>query len=131
MGIDPQLSFRLQDNLQTKIAFTLLTAKDLATKDQLPRRAKVTANWSLFYQLEKHSFIPQVLYVGKRTDVDNLGLKTTMDDHFTFDFNYQYSIHQYCDLSLKIKNLFNVNYEEAFGYGTGGRITTVGAHFNF
>ena len=131
MGIDPQISLKLQDNLQTKFAFTLLSAKDLATKDQLPRRAKVTANWSLYYQLEKHSFTPQLVYVGKRNDVDNLGLKTTMDDHLTFDLNYQYSIHQYCDLSLKIKNVFDVNYEEAFGYGTGGRITTVGAHFNF
>ena len=131
MGIDPQINYTLDENWRTRVAFTLLSAKNLSTREQLPRRAKVNANWSVFYEYEKHSISPQLYYVGKRNDVDNLGLLTKMNDHFTFDLSYQYSLHQNWELNLKVKNAFDVNYEDVFGYGTGGRITTVGAHYHF
>ena len=81
--------------------------------------------------LIKNSFFYQDIsfdceYVGKRPDIDKNGATVLAPSYFLAHLNYSYKI-----LFIKIKNLLNTEYEEAYGYGTGGRIITVGVKKSF
>ena len=91
-------------------------------KSWLPRRPHALAKNTFFYQ--DLSFESE--YVGRRPDVDELGRPVIAPAYFISHINYSYK-----NLFLKIKNIFNTEYEEAYGYGTGGRIITVGFKSNF
>ena len=74
-------------------------------------------------------------FTGKRDDVDNLGQTISMDSYFVSSLNYQYKFNQSEQSTtmfyLKIKNIFNTDYEEIYGYGTGGRAFTLGCKYTF
>lgn len=70
-------------------------------------------------------------FTGKRPDVDNLGNTVAMPSYLIFNMNYMYDFNQSFSTYVKIKNLLDKNYEEVFGYGTGGRAAMLGLRYSF
>jgi outer membrane cobalamin receptor len=99
----------------SKTSTTLLTSK-------LVRRPQVLIKNTFFYK----DFSFESEYMGKRKDVDALNNSVMAPAYFISHLNYSYK-----NAFIKIKNIFNTEYEEAYGYGTGGRMITVGIKSNF
>ncbi len=99
----------------SKTSMTLLTFK-------LLRRPQTLLKNTFFY----HELSFESEYIGNRLDYNELGNIVNTPAYFISHLNYSYN-----DYFLKIKNIFNTEYEEVYGYGTGGRIITVGIKKSF
>lgn len=114
------------------LSFTLLKTHDLSRGTKLARRPDLNVkNVFTFYLFEKHHIAYELSYIGKRSDVDNLGNAVKMDYYLKSDIDYQFHLNPSRQFYLKIKNLFNTEYEEIFGFGTGGRILSAGTQYSF
>jgi vitamin B12 transporter len=60
-----------------------------------------------------------VLFVGKRDDSVG-GERVDLDEYVVVNLGASFKIHKYVELFAHIENLFDEDYEEAFGYGTPG-----------
>ena len=111
---------------------TLLKTRDLALGQKLARRPDINIKniWSYNF-FDQNNIDYELFYTGKRNDVDNLGNPVNMNSYLISNLNYRYVLNTKAELYLKIKNLFNKDYEEIYGYGTGGRAATVGAKYQF
>ena len=54
-----------------------------------------------------------------------------MNSYLLANLNYRYILNAHNEFYLKIKNLFDKEYEEIYGFGNGGRAFTIGAHYNY
>lgn len=96
----------------------------------LLRRPKQQANFIVNYRMnEKTSFNLQLRYVGERDDKDFStfpALRVTMPDYTLVNFAASYKFLNYLELTARIENLFDKQYEEVLYYGTLGRSFYVG-----
>lgn len=114
------------------LSFTLLKTRDLSKGEKLARRPDINIKNVFTYVLNsKHHFGYELSYVGNRLDVDNSGNTVKDDAYLLSNLSYRYVLNEKNEYYLKIKNLFDKDYEEIYGFGTGGRAITAGAHYNF
>ncbi|MGZ3787971.1 MAG: TonB-dependent receptor plug domain-containing protein [Bacteriovorax sp.] len=114
------------------LSFTLLKTRDLTLGQKLARRPDINVKNVFTYLLkDKHYLSYELSFVGQKLDVDNSGHTVKDDSYLLSNLNYRYVLDERNEFYLKIKNLLNKDYEEIYGYGTGGRAITVGAHYNY
>lgn len=131
-GLENKLSIIWPRNIEQELGATLLNAKDLSLKKKLARRSDLSIkNVFRFLLDDKNSLSLENFYTGARPDVDNLGNSTTMDSFILNNFNYKYKIDSHNEFYFYLKNIFNTDYQEIYGFGTAGRTFTVGANYNF
>ena len=128
IGLEKKLTFDWMKNLNQSLALTLLKTHDLNRGQKLPRRPDLNIKNHLNLTLkDSHHLSYEFSYMGKRDDVDNLGNVVKMNSYLLSNINYRYKVNSQNEIYLKIKNLFNENYEEIYGFGNGGRAITLGA----
>jgi len=54
-----------------------------------------------------------------------------MSNYFIHDLNYRFEFNRDTSAYLRVKNLFNTDYEQLFGYATGGRSFSVGTQLHY
>ena len=131
-GFEENFTSKLKQNIDVSLSMTLLKTRDLALGQKLARRPDINIKniWSYNF-FDQNNIDYELFYTGKRNDVDNLGNPVNMNSYLISNLNYRYVLNTKAELYLKIKNLFNKDYEEIYGYGTGGRAATVGAKYQF
>jgi vitamin B12 transporter len=130
-GVENNFQSQITDTLSTDLSVTWLSARDTTSKQKLARRPNLNTKFTINYRKLNHDVGFDVDYTGKRPDIDNLGNSVQMSSYTLFNLNYDYSINQSLVSYLRIKNLLDKDYEEVFGYGTGGRSATLGLKYNF
>jgi len=131
-GLEQKFTVEWNSNLNQQFSATFLKAQDLKLNEKLARRPDLNIKNIFSYILGNgHYFDYEVAYTGSRNDIDNLNNTIKMDSYLLSNFNYRFVLNSQNEFYLKIKNLLDKDYEEAYGYGTGGRTFTLGAHFNY
>ncbi len=105
---------------------------DFTSGKKLARRPDIHLKNILSYTIGDHYFFDyELAYVGKRQDVDNSGNDIQNAAYYLSNLNFRLATNKNKEYYLKFKNLFNREYEEVYGYGTGGRAFTIGARYQF
>lgn len=132
IGLEKNLAIDWFSFLDQSTSFTLLHARDLNKGEKLARRPDFNLKNVISYKAnDKHLLSYEISYVGARDDVDNQGISVKMNSYLLSNLNYRFALDQKNEFFLKIKNLFDKDYEEIYGFGTGGRTITVGSRFNY
>lgn len=131
-GFEQSLNKSWSPLLSHTFAFTLLKTRDLSRGEKLARRPDINARNNLNFAFgEKHHLNYEISFTGQRLDVDNNGNTVKANAYLLSHLLYKYRLNNEGEVFLKAKNLFNKNYEEIYGFGTGGRALSVGARFLF
>ena len=131
IGFENVFDTTLSPDMTLGIATTWLSAKDLTAKQKLARRPYFNARIVFKYKKEKHALTLESEFTGSRADIDNLGNPVNMGPHLVHNFNYAYSFTDKFSTYAKVKNILDKDYEDIYGYGTGGRAATLGLKYIF
>jgi vitamin B12 transporter len=130
-GFETYINANLLNDLSVKMNYTYTNAKD--ESDGIPddernliRRPEHKIGGYISY-----NFSPQfntnieIIYVGKREDLifDNLvfiSTRTQLDAYTLINLSTHYDILSFIRLNLRLENIFDVDYEEVYGYATPG-----------
>lgn len=136
-GVEVSLSAQPMDELTLRAGYTLTDTEDKDTGEALLRRPKNKASFDVNYRfLGKGNFNVGVLYVGKRDDnaydpVTYSSTRVSLDSYTLVNLAASYDITPHIQISGRIENLFDVNYEEVYGYGTPGFAAYGGMKLSF
>lgn len=132
IGVEQNANMDWNKNLNQTLSFTLLKTHDLSKGTRLARRPDINLknNFNLLMG-SKHHLGYEFSFIGKRSDVDNDGNTVKLKSYLLSSLNYRYALDPRNDFYLKIKNVFDTEYEEVFGFGTGGRAFTAGMQYSF
>lgn len=131
-GLEESMTKIWSPEFSHALSFTLLKARDLSRGEKLARRPDINARNNFDFLLgDHHSFNYELSFTGQRTDVDNNNSTVKMSSFLLSNISYRYKLSDKDEYFIKIKNLFDKDYEEIYGFGTGGRALTAGAHFLF
>lgn len=130
-GVENNVNLSLNSSFSTELSATWLKATDLQTNLNLPRRPKLNSRIALNYISDRRSLSLDVQHTGTRADVDNLGNPVQMKSYTIFNLHQSIKWSDQYSGYVKINNIFNDKYEEVFGYGTGGRIFTLGLRYTY
>jgi vitamin B12 transporter len=131
IGFENVFDTTLSPDMNLGIATTWMSARDLTAKQKLARRPNFNAKVIFNYKQEKHAVTVEGDFTGKRPDVDNLGNTVSLGSNIVFNMNYSYNITTQFSSYAKIRNILNKDYEDIYGYGTGGRSATLGLKYIF
>lgn len=132
IGIEQSNSVKWREGLNHILSLTLLKTHDFTSGKKLARRPDIHLKNILSYTIGDHYFFDyELAYVGKRQDVDNSGNDIQNAAYYLSNLNFRLATNKNKEYYLKFKNLFNREYEEVYGYGTGGRAFTIGARYQF
>jgi vitamin B12 transporter len=131
IGVENNINAKLSEAFDLGVFVTWLSARDMTARQKLARRPNLNSKVVLNYNQEAHSVSIEGDFNGKRPDVDNLGNAVEMPSYLIFNANYNYAINQKLMTYVKIRNILDHDYEEVFGYGTGGRAATLGLRYSF
>lgn len=116
-GIESNLDFRFTDSLSANMNYTYTRSKDQATGRILPRRPRHRGTVGLVYHpVEKLSSNLSLILVNGRKDSDG----TKMDNYERVDFSTSYQLTENIRPFVRVRNLFDQDYEEVSGFGTFG-----------
>ena len=131
-GFEQSLTKSWSPLLSHSLAFTLLKTRDLSRGEKLARRPDINARNNFDFTVNESNFINyELAFTGQRLDVDNNGNTVKANAYLLSHLTYKYRLMSSGELFFKVKNLFNKNYEEIYGFGTGGRALSIGARFLF
>jgi len=127
-GIEIFTKVVLIDQIDVKANYTYTNAKDKSenTVDydkRLVRRpehkAGLFASYSYYDNLNINM---ELFYVGTREEVDfaNFPNRIVLPDYFLVNLAAHYDLYSFLRLQGRIENLFDIQYEEVYGYGTAG-----------
>lgn len=131
VGFENIFDTTLTPDMTLGIATTWMKAQDLSNNTKLARRPDFSARVIFSYREEKHRFNFEGDFTGKRPDVDNLGNTVSMGSNLVFHTNYSYAVTEEFSTFVKIKNILDKDYEDVYGYATGGRTATLGLKYIF
>lgn len=115
----------------SKVSATWLSARNTTSKEKLSRRPNLNIKIAMDYKKDIHFISLEGDLTGKRPDVDNLGNTVNMPSYMILHLNYEAKLNERLNAYLKIRNLLDKEYEEVYGYGTGGRSASAGLKFIF
>ncbi|MBY0413120.1 MAG: TonB-dependent receptor, partial [Bdellovibrionales bacterium] len=121
----------ISEEFKNHTTLTWMSARDTTARTKLPRRPNLNIKSSIEYAKNNHSAEISGDFTGKRADVDNLGNATLMPSYFILNLSYSYRVTENFSTYAKLHNLLDKDYEEVFGYGTGGRAGTLGLKYDF
>ena len=131
VGLENTMTMNWSESLYSSAGATWLSARDTTAKEKLARRPSLNAKAQTSFTDGFNTLGLEGDFTGKRNDVDNLGNTVKMPSYLIFNLNYDYKVSSHSSLYVKIKNLLDKDYEEVYGYGTGGRLMTTGFKYNF
>ncbi|MEZ8291645.1 TonB-dependent receptor domain-containing protein [Vibrio sp. 10N.237.312.B06] len=106
-----------------------LDAKNDETGKELARRSKHSAKWNIAYIYQDWNFDLSYLYRGK--SYDDSANKIQLDAYSLVDFATHYYVTDNFIVRGKVVNLFDEDYETAYGYNTQERSYYVGLNYKF
>ncbi|WP_448546613.1 TonB-dependent receptor domain-containing protein [Thalassotalea fusca] len=112
-------------NLSHQFNFGYVETEDKKTKEELLRRPKVSADYTLGYQWNAWHFSSTLSYRDEARDTAEL------DSYWLLDVGAQWQVNDSLLLSAKVNNLFDEAYETSRNYVADGRNFTVNASFAF
>jgi vitamin B12 transporter len=131
LGFENVFDTTLSPDMKLGIATTWMSARDITANQKLARRPNFNAKVIFDYTQEKHAVTVEGNFTGKRPDVDNLGNTVHLGSNLIFNLNYAYNFTEKFSSYAKVRNIFNKDYEDIYGYGTGGRAATLGLKYIF
>ncbi|NOT77466.1 MAG: TonB-dependent receptor [Bacteriovoracaceae bacterium] len=131
LGVDTSLHQRWNDLWTSQLSATWLKAQDLSAHTKLVRRPSFKINLKLNLQLEKYGGNISADHTGSRTDYNNQGNIVNLVDHTIFHLSLDMKINPLMNAFFTVKNIFNHQYEEIFGYNSGKRSATLGLKASF
>ncbi|UJF18741.1 TonB-dependent receptor [Vibrio sp. SS-MA-C1-2] len=120
--------------LQHNVSYTYLDPMNETNDTQLLRRAKNSAQWSILAPLtDNFDLSLQYLYQGKRDDVRDVAPYDSVEDDAYSLLNLAATYRVIEDLSLKLRldNIFDSDYETAYGYPNPGFAAYGSISYNF
>lgn len=112
-----------------KVDATWQNPRDTATGQALQKRAKKFGNFAASRSFDAWNARAELKYSGTRQDVDLSGSAVTLSSYQLLDLTLGYKIDKNSDLSLRVDNLFNRDYSEAYSYNTLGRTVFIGVNY--
>lgn len=132
IGFENALQLKIYDNIASKTAITWMSARDMSAREKLIRRPNINVKSSIDYELKSNERVTlEGDFTGKRMDIDNLGNRVHMPSYLIFNLSYEQEFRPKTSIYFKVKNLLDRDYEEVYGYGTGGRMGSVGLRYVF
>jgi vitamin B12 transporter len=121
-GAEIFVSARPVEDLTIRASYTYTDTQDKETGQRLLRRPLNKGSLNLNYLfLEKGNVNVDIIYVGKRDDVDpDTYERVKAGDYTLFNLAASYDITKNVQVFGRVENLFNKEYEEVKGYGTPG-----------
>lgn len=129
-GLELSLTAKPTDQLSTTAWYTYTDAVDANTGKELARRAKHTAGLSADWKYSKRgSIYAGYTYTGNRYD-DGANTRP-LGGFVTVNIGTRYQLTDIFSVFANVENLFDKQYETAAGYGTVGRLTSIGVKGEF
>lgn len=131
-GLEQTMKKNWSSMVAQSFSTTLLKTRDLSRGEKLARRPDISArNTFEFLLQDKHKVDFDLAFTGQRLDVDNNGNTVRTNAFLLAHLAYRYMFNEKGELFVKVKNVMDKNYEEIYGFGTGGRALTAGARFSY
>ena len=131
-GLEEKIGLIWFEILNQSLAFSALKTKDLSTGKKLARRPDFTLKNNFAFNVgDNHHFDYDLTNVSVHNDVDNLGNEVKAEAYLIHDLGYRFSASSSFDFYFKVKNIFDLSYEEIYGFGTAGRAITLGAQYKY
>ena len=129
-GVETTLTFQPTESLSARLSYTYTDAEDAATGNALARRAKNSGSAGLTWQCgDIGSLYADYLYTGNR--FEDAANTQKLNDFGTINVGARISLSDSAHLLLNVKNLTDKYYETAAGFGSIGRIASIGMEINF
>jgi vitamin B12 transporter len=132
-GVEVALKTTLAGAIQTKIAYTYLTAQDQTDQTPLLRRPRDSLNADLWLDAGRgFSLGLGGAYVGQRADIDALTYATVADPGYTVLRAYaRWQVSRHLVLKARVENLLGKDYAPVNGYPQAGIGEFLGAEWHF
>ncbi|WP_437891486.1 TonB-dependent vitamin B12 receptor BtuB [Phytobacter sp. V91] len=117
-----------------RVTLQYIDPRDDVTNEVLPRRAKRQAKYQLDWAVFDVDMNLAWEYFGKRYDNRTSTYnpeQRVLPSYSTVDFSASYPVTSHLTVRGKIANLFDKDYETAYGYQTAGREYTVSGSYTF
>lgn len=109
-----------------------IDARNKETHQRLDRRARQQLKYQLDWQVEKLDMGVTYQYIGQRTDKDyGTYENVSLGGVSIWDLTASYPITPHLSIRGRIANLFDKDYETAYGYRTPGREYFLTGSYNF
>lgn len=112
-----------------QMTYQYLDAKDKETDKRLARRAQQQVKYQLDWTVADVDMGLTYQYIGKR--YDDAANKQKLGGASVFDITAAYPITDHLTIRGKVANLFDKDYETAYGYRTAGREYFLTGSYNF
>ncbi|MCZ4059843.1 TonB-dependent vitamin B12 receptor BtuB [Pantoea sp. LMR881] len=120
-GVEATASFDTGPVSHT-LSYDYLDARDAETDQWLPRRAKEQLKYQLDWTVYDFDWSVSYQYLGERYDTDyNTNKRVTLGGVSLWDLAVSYPVTSHLTVRGRIANLFDKDYETAYGYQTPGR----------
>ncbi|WBU49214.1 TonB-dependent vitamin B12 receptor BtuB [Kosakonia pseudosacchari] len=117
-----------------RVTLQYIDPRDDETHEVLPRRAKRQAKYQLDWSVLNVDMDLAWEYFGKRYDNRTSAYnpeQRILPSYSTVDFSASYPVTSHLTVRGKIANLFDKEYETAYGYQTAGREYTLSGSYTF
>lgn len=112
--------------------YTLLRTRSLQTGLPLLRRPNESATADLQLNFtERLHVLHSTNFVGVRDDIDNVGSRTVLPEHFVSRLVTNFDISKDSKMYVRIENLYDRKYQEISGFGTTRRAAYLGFSTQF
>jgi vitamin B12 transporter len=129
-GLEAEATFALSDTLSGGIAYTDLTAIDLATGDDLARVPHATAQAHVTWNATgQFSFGASIAYVGRR--FDDSANTVPLSGNTLVNLYTTFALSDALQLYGRMENALGIHYEPVYGYGAAGRAVYGGLRVTF
>jgi len=126
-GIECYLSLRVSEKIFLRSSYTYCKTEDKATGEQLLRRPDHKVSLGFNCQISKKlNANLDISYVGERSDVYPYPQRTTIPEYTIINSFFSYQLTNNLQLTLRIDNLLDTDYEVVKGYGVPGRSFYIG-----
>lgn len=118
-GAETGFSTFLNDNFELAVSYTKLMARKRGSSEQLSKRPKEKYSLNLIYKRSRWHGKLQFLHVGARKDTS---FSNAYNDTYNLLHLYvAYKVSAQFEITSRLQNITNEQYELAAGYGTPGR----------
>lgn len=124
LGIESFIEVIPFADLSARVTYTYTDTED-DQGERLLRRPMNKVGLTICYRFLDERGIANLdlLYVGERDDKDFTvwpARRVELGDYVLVNLSGSFAVHKYLELFARVENLFDEDYEEAFGYGTPG-----------
>ena len=117
--------------LSFNAGYTFTETKDIADNAKLIRIPKHKASLNINYNFIRNANVNLgITYTGKRKDINSLLNIIELKEHMTVDLATYYQVTEIFQISGRIKNVFNYDYQVVYGYAMPGREFYLGVKYN-